>query len=673
MRKFFLFLLLAFCLQFQPIDAQNHEFKNAIHAKVNFIDYGAIAGENVGLGEGFEFGYLRNIAPFLNVGIPFKLGLAKIPSISGNTVASSLDVIFHLENMRSESKIVPYAFAGAGYCLKDFKDGIAQFPFGAGLNFRVSPYAFINVQAEFRKALVDDRDNIQIGLGYVYLLHVEAPKVVLPLDTDKDGTPDNLDKCPTLPGPPFALGCPDSDNDGVADAQDACPNDVGTAATLGCPDYDADGVADKDDDCPTAAGALKGCPDQDNDGVADKDDECLTEAGTLKGCPDKDFDGVADKNDKCPDQAGSVAFDGCPEITEKDSDSDGVLDAQDDCPTTAGTIKGCPDSDNDGVVDLNDKCPNEQGPASNMGCPLPKDTDNDGVTDEQDKCPNEAGPASNMGCPLPKDSDGDGVVDEKDKCPNEPGPLSNRGCPLPKDTDNDGVIDEKDKCPTEAGPASNNGCPLPKDSDKDGVTDDKDKCPTEAGPASNNGCPLPKDSDNDGINDDQDKCPTIAGTAANMGCPPPTAADSDGDGVADKVDRCPNTAGPASNSGCPEIKKETKDQLAVVTKAVQFETSKALLKNQSYDVLDELIGILRQYPDYTLSISGYTDDVGNDEKNLKLSQDRAKACYDYLLFKGIKQNRLRYAGFGEARPIASNNTVEGREMNRRVEFELILE
>ena len=74
-----------------------------------------------------------------------------------------------------------------------------------------------------------------------------------------------------------------------------------------------------------------------------------------------------------------------------------------------------------------------------------------------------------------------------------------------------------------------------------------------------------------------------------------------------------------------------------------------------------------------LFVSGYTDDVGDDETNLRLSQDRAKACYDYLIFRGIKAERIRFAGFGEARPIATNDTAEGRELNRRVEFELILE
>ena len=214
MRKLVLNLLSVLLLSQTPLLAQNREFPNALHVKLNLTDYSMLAGDDVRLGEGFEFGYFRNIAPFLNVGVPLKLGVAKLPNTTGNTVTTSADLVFHIENMRSGAKIVPYAFGGAGYFLEKFKNGHVQFPFGLGLNFRLSPYGFINLQGEFRKALVDDRDNIQVGLGFVYLLHKEEPK---PVDTDMDGTPDVLDKCPVQAGPAVALGCPDADNDGIGD------------------------------------------------------------------------------------------------------------------------------------------------------------------------------------------------------------------------------------------------------------------------------------------------------------------------------------------------------------------------------------------------------------------------------------------------------------------------
>ncbi|MBL7795750.1 MAG: OmpA family protein [Saprospiraceae bacterium] len=490
MRKFsFLLLLSLWVLTPTASTAQNRENPNAVYAKLNFFDYGTLNDEDFKLGEGFEIGYVRNVAPFLNIGLPLKMGIAKLPGVTGNTVTSSLDLVVQLGKISSEAKVSPYAFAGAGYALEEFENGHAQFPFGVGANFRISQYAFINAQLEYRKASAEKRDNIQLGVGFVYLLHKAPPKPQELSDRDKDGVPDATDQCPDKPGRPAAFGCPDYDNDGIADDNDDCPTQPGASTTNGCPDKDEDGVADKDDDCPTEAGTVKGCPDRDRDGVADKDDDCPTEAGTVKGCPDADSDGVADKDDKCPREPGTAATGGCPPVTDRD---------------------------------------------------------------------------------------GDGVADDKDPCPDAKGPF--------------------------------NGCP-----------------------------------------------------------------DSDGDGVADNLDKCPNSVGPATNYGCPEVKKETKERLEFAMKNVQFETGKTELKSSSYKILDEIVGIMKQYPDYKLDIRGHTDNVGEPERNLALSTDRAKTCYDYFVYRGIKAERLRSAGFGDTKPIGDNKRSAGRAKNRRVEFELVLD
>ncbi|MCB0523441.1 MAG: OmpA family protein [Saprospiraceae bacterium] len=720
MKNFTLFLLFSLLLNLNSSFSQNQAFQNAIHAKLNAVDYGLLFNNELKVGQAFEFAYFRNVAPALNIGVPIKLGLAKIGGASENSVLTSFDLMFRLENIKSESKVIPFAFAGAGYILEEFKNGHVQFPFGAGLHYRLTNYAFISLQAEFRKALVDDRDNVQLGLGYVYLLHKSENKTMTPPevpanDDDFDGIVNAEDKCPTEPGPAGTFGCPDRDNDGVADSDDLCPDEAGTFDTGGCPDHDGDGVADKDDECPTEAGPWNGCPDTDYDGVPDKDDKCPTEAGlaenqgcpmakdsdgdgfdddrdlcpsepgTAGGCPDADKDGVADVNDKCPNVPGSLTNNGCPDVL--DADGDGFADDVDQCPYTAGTINGCPDTDNDGVADKNDKCPEIAGSISNNGCPDIKDADGDGFPDDEDQCPYSAGTVK--GCP---DSDNDGVADINDKCPQEPGSVNNHGCPDIKDADgdgfaddvdqcpysagtvngcpdadNDGIADIHDKCPQVAGVASNNGCPEVKDSDGDGFNDDVDECPQKAGTV--NGCP---DSDRDGIADKNDKCPQLPGPAKNNGCPEVKEdPDSDGDGVVDSIDKCPQTPGLASNNGCPEVKKEVQARLEYAARAVKFETAKSILKSESYAILDEIVNIMRQNPEYILAISGHTDDVGEDEENLELSQERARACYDYLLFRGIKAERLRHAGFGESRPIATNSTPEGRELNRRVEFEII--
>ncbi len=318
--------------------------------------------------------------------------------------------------------------------------------------------------------------------------------------------------------------------------------------------------------------------------------------------------------------------------------------------------KGKPDTDKDGISDDQDRCPNAYGSKELMGCP---DRDNDGVADKDDACPDKVGPVASGGCP---DTDGDGLTDNKDKCPEEKGPKANMGCPY-ADTDGDGIIDKDDKCPTLKGPKLTMGCP---DTDGDGLTDNVDQCPEQKGPKANNGCPV-TDKDGDGVADSEDACPNVKGLKKFNGCP-----DTDGDGVQDKMDKCPKVAGLASNQGCPAIKKEDQKVLNFAMHAVEFETGSSTLKNVSYSVLNKIVEIMNRYPNYNLRINGYTDSVGHASANQKLSERRAKACFDYLASKGIELMRMTYVGYGEANPIGDNKTKDGRRQNRRVEFDLYL-
>lgn len=313
------------------------------------------------------------------------------------------------------------------------------------------------------------------------------------------------------------------------------------------------------------------------------------------------------------------------------------------------------DSDMDGIMDEIDLCPNAYGPAELNGCP---DSDGDGIADYLDDCPAKAGLSSFNGCP---DSDSDGVSDNKDECPNLAGTIENNGCPS-GDRDNDGVKDDEDNCPDLAGLASNNGCPGA-DRDNDGVADADDRCPDNPGSAATYGCP---DTDGDGIADNVDKCPNAIGPAVYGGCP-----DSDGDGLDDSIDRCPNSPGPVSSNGCPEIAKADKETLDVAMRAVEFDTGRATIKSTSNTVLSQVADILARYPSYNLSINGHTDNTGKASANQRLSEKRAKACYDYLVKRGVSPSRLKYQGFGESRPVADNNTLKGRSLNRRVEFNLV--
>ena len=258
-----------------------------------------------------------------------------------------------------------------------------------------------------------------------------------------------------------------------------------------------------------------------------------------------------------------------------------------------------------------------------------QDRDNDGVADKDDKCPDVAGKPELNGCP---DADGDGITDAEDACPDVFGLKEFNGCP---DTDNDGIADKDDECPEVAGKPELKGCP---DADNDGIADKDDKCPQQAGPKENNGCPWP---------------------------------DRDGDGVLDKDDECPEEAGPASNKGCPEVTQEVQTQLNSFAKTILFDVGKSTIRPESATVLNNIVNVLNKYKNSKFSVEGYTDTSGNKDKNQRLSEDRAYSVKAYLVDKGINPARLSAKGFGPEKPIASNKTKKVRELNRRVEINLV--
>ncbi|MGR9090002.1 MAG: OmpA family protein [Gammaproteobacteria bacterium] len=137
--------------------------------------------------------------------------------------------------------------------------------------------------------------------------------------------------------------------------------------------------------------------------------------------------------------------------------------------------------------------------------------------------------------------------------------------------------------------------------------------------------------------------------------------DSDGDGVPDSRDDCPGTP-PGTQvdvHGCPEIPD---------LEGVHFEFDKAVLTSQAMPVLDDAAATIAKHSTIRVEIIGHTDSVGSDAYNQGLSERRASAVVTYLESKGVSGSRLSAIGRGESQPAASNDTKEGRYVNRRVEL-----
>lgn len=208
-----------------------------------------------------------------------------------------------------------------------------------------------------------------------------------------------------------------------------------------------------------------------------------------------------------------------------------------------------------------------------------------------------------------------------------------------------------------------------KDDDQDGVpnyVDAEANTPKGSYVNSKGEAMKANDRDADGIADEFDMCPDVKGTFGLNGC-----IDTDKDGIADNEDACPTVMGTRGNKGCPEISKETKEVLNRALKGVQFETAKDVILTSSYPVLNEVVSVLIKNPEYKLSIEGHTDNVGEDQANLSLSEKRATAVLNYLSSKGISKERMTSKGFGETQPKALNDTEEGKAINRRVEFNIV--
>jgi flagellar motor protein MotB len=136
-----------------------------------------------------------------------------------------------------------------------------------------------------------------------------------------------------------------------------------------------------------------------------------------------------------------------------------------------------------------------------------------------------------------------------------------------------------------------------------------------------------------------------------------SARDTDQDGVPDDADQCGNTPDGAAvgANGC----------WALVD---VFESGKFRIRPEAEGRLEAVITILKENPEMRLEVQGYTDDRGAMEMNQRLSEERARSVTEYLTRKGIPEDRMQWAGYGQSRPAVSNETADGRRQNRRVEL-----
>lgn len=201
----------------------------------------------------------------------------------------------------------------------------------------------------------------------------------------------------------------------------------------------------------------------------------------------------------------------------------------------------------------------------------------------------------------------------------------------------------------------------PVDSDGDGLSDDMDQCPdTPAGiPVNDQGCEA--DTDSDGIVDRLDTCPdTPTGVAVDeQGCTPEPIAEPEPEPGC----RAPAPGEPISLEGCA-----TGD--AIVLRGVTFDTNSERLTTNAKVILNQVADALNARADIRVEIGGHTDSVGSDAYNQKLSERRARSVYAYLVARGIDPSRMQSRGYGETQPVDTNETNEGREVNRRVELKV---
>jgi outer membrane protein OmpA-like peptidoglycan-associated protein len=305
------------------------------------------------------------------------------------------------------------------------------------------------------------------------------------------------------------------------------------------------------------------------------------------------------------------------ESGDADPDKDDLTNAEE---KQLGTDPNNPDTDGDGLKDGAEVKTYHTNP-------LNPDTDGDGLNDYDEIFKFKTDP-------LNPDTDGDGLKDGEEV-------LTYKTDPLNPDTDGDVLKDGEEvlKYKTD---------PLKPDSDGDGLTDGDEvlKYSTD---------PLNPDTDGDGLTD---------GDEVLTYHTHPLLKDTDNGGVADgkEVARGTDPLNPSDDRPVMQVGEK------IVLQGINFEFGKATLLPSSVDTLNTVAAGLLANPEIKIEISGHTDNLGSDTYNIDLSKRRADAVKQFLVSKGIVEERIKTIGYGSKKPIATNKTTKGRAKNRRIEF-----
>ncbi|MCB9367216.1 MAG: OmpA family protein [Calditrichaeota bacterium] len=280
------------------------------------------------------------------------------------------------------------------------------------------------------------------------------------------------------------------------------------------------------------------------------------------------------------------------------------------------------DTDGDGIPDKEER---------KLGTdPKNPDTDGDGLSDGDEYYTHKTDPRN-------PDTDGDGLTDGSEV-------MTHKTDPLNADTDGDGLGDGE-----EVNVHMTN--PTMKDTDGDGLDDGAEINDHKTDP-------LKKDTDGDGLTD---------GGEVNDHKTNPLDKDTDKGSVEDgvEVNRGDNPLNPDDDV---EKLVVTEVGQAITLEGIVFETSKADIKPESEEILTKAYNTLRLNPELEVEIQGHTDSRGAKAYNKKLSQQRAESVKAWLVAKGIDGARMTTKGFGPDKPVGDNNTDEGRQKNRRIDF-----